>query len=59
MRVKICGITRLADAELATELGADAWDLFLRKSPRQYLVCGCCKNYRKIADGYFRKIGVF
>lgn len=36
MRIKICGVTRMADAQLAAELGADAIGLnFYPRSPRR------------------------
>jgi phosphoribosylanthranilate isomerase len=58
-RVKICGITRPADAQLAAEAGADAIGLnFYAKSPRSCTL----ETARQIADVTPRwvcKVGVF
>lgn len=59
LRVKICGITRLADAELAAELGADALGfVFFEKSPRNITFADAAKIIEKLPT-HIRKIGVF
>jgi phosphoribosylanthranilate isomerase len=57
--VKICGITRLADAELAVALGADAIGfIFHRASPR-YIEPGSAGAIARALPAHVLKIGVF
>lgn len=58
-RIKICGVTRAADALLAAELGADAIGLvFVPRSPR----CVPLERAREIArlgQGFEHRVGLF
>ena len=59
VRVKICGITRLEDARLAVELGADALGFnFHEKSPRCIAPAEAWKILRKI-PALVSTVGVF
>ena len=59
VRVKICGITRLEDARLAVELGADALGFnFYEKSPRCIAPAEAWKILRKI-PALVSTVGVF
>lgn len=59
LRVKICGITRAADAELACQLGADAIGfIFYRKSPRSIAPSAAAVIARKLPATVAR-VGVF
>src|SRR5260370_7266978 len=58
-RVKICGITRLEDARLAIELGADALGFnFYEKSPRCLAPADAWKILRKL-PALVSTVGVF
>ncbi len=58
-RVKICGITRLEDARLAVELGADALGFnFYEKSPRCLAPAEAWKILRKL-PALVSTVGVF
>lgn len=57
--VKICGVTRLADAELAVELGADLVGLnFWPRSPR-YVEPAAARRLADAVRGRARVVGVF
>jgi phosphoribosylanthranilate isomerase len=59
VRVKICGITRLEDARLAVELGADALGFnFYEKSPRCIAPADAWRILRKI-PALVSTVGVF
>ena len=59
VRVKICGITRLEDAELAVTLGADAIGFILwPKSPRAVSVSEAALIARALPP-FVTRVGVF
>lgn len=59
MRIKICGITRVEDAALAVELGADFIGLnFYPPSPR-YVELERAREIRDTVGGRCRVVGVF
>ena len=59
LRVKVCGMTRLQDALLASELGADALGfIFYQKSPRNITIPDAANIINQLPDTV-SKIGVF
>jgi len=59
VRVKVCGVTSVADATLAVHLGADLIGLnFYPPSPR-YLSCDIAKQIRAVIPSHVQCVGVF
>jgi phosphoribosylanthranilate isomerase len=58
VRIKICGITHMADAEAAVESGADALGFVFAKSPRQITPQKARDITRRISP-FVKTVGVF
>jgi len=59
IRIKICGITNLADAKAATDAGANSLGFnFLREEPSPYRYPPCCANSLKLPKEV-EAVGVF
>src|SRR5262245_16073056 len=58
VRVKICGITRLSDAQAAAEAGADAVGFVFAKSPRRVSAAQARRIASRLGP-WISKVGVF
>ena len=58
VQVKVCGITRMADAEKAVELGADALGFVFAESPRKIIPQKARDITRRISP-FVKTVGVF
>ena len=58
-RIKICGITRLEDAQASVEAGCDALGfVFFKESPR-YIALDAFKAIAKVLPPFVTKVGLF
>ncbi len=58
VQVKICGLTRVADVEVALDAGADAVGFVFAKSPRQVSASQAAR-LAQVAAGRARRVGLF
>lgn len=59
MRIKICGITRLEDAEIAAKYGADAVGFIFYKGSKRYISPSEAKKIVEKLPAFLTKVGVF
>jgi phosphoribosylanthranilate isomerase len=59
VRVKICGITRPADALAAVEAGADAIGLMFYERSRRWVTPGQARSIAEAVPGGISRVGVF
>ena len=58
-RIKICGITRVGDAQAVVAAGADALGLVFADSPRRVGLAAATTIAESVAGSGVRRIGVF
>jgi len=58
-RVKICGITRSADAALAVELGADAIGFVFVSASKRYIEVAAAAEIAKELPAFVTRVGLF
>jgi phosphoribosylanthranilate isomerase len=58
-RVKICGLTRAADAELAAELGADAVGFILWQGSPRTVTADQAREIARALPAFVTRVGVF
>lgn len=59
MKIKICGITKLEDAQLAAELGSDAIGFIFYPKSKRFITPDNAKNISQSLPPLLHKIGVF
>lgn len=59
MKIKICGITRIEDAQLAVELGTDAIGFIFYPKSKRYITPDKAKSVSESLPPLVHKIGVF
>jgi len=59
VRVKICGITRVEDAQLAARLGADALGLVFYPGSRRAVDIPCALDIRRVVPAFVSLVGLF
>ncbi|HPG30562.1 MAG TPA: phosphoribosylanthranilate isomerase [bacterium] len=59
MKIKICGITNIEDAELSVKYGADYLGFIFAESPRQIPADKCAEIIKTIKKTNVKSVGVF
>ncbi len=59
MKIKICGITNIADAKFCVDLGADAIGFIFYKKSKRYVSPNIVRNIIQKLPSFVAKVGVF